>query len=129
MTAGRNPRGLTLPLTPLDVSPNLKQTRKESRSGLDCTALRSATCLCNGARENRMLAIRLQTCAQYRWKTRSGSMSRRVFYEVGWTDSWTFRRCCHIHDSLIDAAKCGMPRSALMFTHRFGVHCSLEELR
>jgi len=39
-------------------------------------------------------------------------MSSRVFYEVGWTDSWTFRRCCHIHDSLIDAAKCGMPRSA-----------------
>src|SRR5215467_2716057 len=40
------------------------------------------------------------------------SMSARIFYEVGWTDSWTFRRCCHIHDSLIDAAKCGMPRSA-----------------
>ena len=45
-------------------------------------------------------------------RPQGGSMSTRIFYEVGWTDSWTFRRCCHIHDSLIDAAKCGMPRSA-----------------
>lgn len=28
-------------------------------------------------------------------------------YEAGWTDSWQHRRCCHAHETLIDAARCG----------------------
>lgn len=35
-----------------------------------------------------------------------------LHYETGWTDSWTFRRCCHEHETLVEAAKCGMPQGA-----------------
>jgi hypothetical protein len=34
-----------------------------------------------------------------------------IHYEAGWTDSWCHRRCMHAHKSLIEAAKCGMPRA------------------
>jgi len=35
-----------------------------------------------------------------------------LHYEAAWTDSWTFRRCGHNHDGLLEAAKCGMPQGA-----------------
>jgi len=66
----------------------------------------------NHLHENLCLPFVFKFAHNIAGRPQGGSMSRRVFYEVGWTDSWTFRRCCHIHDSLIDAAKCGMPRSA-----------------
>lgn len=31
-------------------------------------------------------------------------------FEAGWSDSYCFRRCGHEHMTLIDAAKCAMPR-------------------
>lgn len=33
-------------------------------------------------------------------------------YEAGWTESWSHRRCLHEHQTLIEAAKCAMPRGA-----------------
>src|SRR6266436_2184189 len=33
-------------------------------------------------------------------------------YEAAWTDSWSHRRCLHEHQSLLEAAKCAMPRGA-----------------
>ena len=33
-------------------------------------------------------------------------------YETGWTESWSHRRCLHEHQSLLEAAKCGMPHGA-----------------
>ena len=30
----------------------------------------------------------------------------------GWTDSWCHRRCMHVHQTLIDAARCGMRQIA-----------------
>jgi hypothetical protein len=35
-----------------------------------------------------------------------------IHYEAGWTESWCHRRCMHVHKTLIDAAKCGMPQGA-----------------
>ena len=35
-----------------------------------------------------------------------------LHYEAAWTDSWTHRRCLHEHQTLIEAAKCAMPRGA-----------------
>ena len=35
-----------------------------------------------------------------------------LHYEAAWNDSWSFRRCCHTHQTLIEAAKCGMPQGA-----------------
>jgi hypothetical protein len=36
-----------------------------------------------------------------------------TYYEAGWTESYCHFRCYHVHDTLIDAAKCaakqGMP--------------------
>jgi len=43
-------------------------------------------------------------------RVRYGALN--LHYEAGWTDSWTFRRCGHIHDSLVEAAKCGIPQGA-----------------
>jgi hypothetical protein len=33
-------------------------------------------------------------------------------YEAAFTDSFCTRRCCHAHETLIDAAKCAMPNGA-----------------
>ena len=33
-----------------------------------------------------------------------------IYYEVGWNDSWSFRRCLHEHKTIVEAAKCGMPQ-------------------
>src|SRR6266404_9915960 len=35
-----------------------------------------------------------------------------LHYEAAWTDSWTHRRCLHEHQTLIEAARCAMPRGA-----------------
>src|SRR5712692_3091160 len=35
-----------------------------------------------------------------------------LHYEAAWTDSWSHRRCLHEHQTLIEAAKCAMPRGA-----------------
>jgi hypothetical protein len=35
-----------------------------------------------------------------------------IHYEAGWTESWCHRRCMHVHKTLIEAAKCGMPQGA-----------------
>jgi hypothetical protein len=35
-----------------------------------------------------------------------------LHYEAAWTDSWSHRRCQHQHQTLIDAARCAMPRGA-----------------
>ena len=35
-----------------------------------------------------------------------------LHYEAAWTDSWSHRRCLHEHRTLIEAAKCAMPRGA-----------------
>jgi hypothetical protein len=44
-------------------------------------------------------------------------------YEAGWTDSWTHQRCGHAHQTLIDAAKCGMPQGAGWYV--FAVECGV----
>jgi hypothetical protein len=31
-----------------------------------------------------------------------------VYYECGWSDSWQFRRCMHIHPTIREAVQCGM---------------------
>ena len=31
-----------------------------------------------------------------------------ISYEAGWTDSWSHRRCYHVHWTLLEAAECGM---------------------
>jgi hypothetical protein len=31
-----------------------------------------------------------------------------VYYEAGWSDSWQFRRCMHIHPTIREAVQCGM---------------------
>jgi len=33
-----------------------------------------------------------------------------LHYEAAWTDSWSHRRCLHEHQTLMEAAKCAMPR-------------------
>jgi hypothetical protein len=33
-------------------------------------------------------------------------------YEAAWTDSWCDCRCMHKHQTLSDAANCGLPRAA-----------------
>jgi hypothetical protein len=35
-----------------------------------------------------------------------------IHYEAAWTDSWCDCRCMHTHQTLSDAAKCGLPRAA-----------------
>ncbi len=35
-----------------------------------------------------------------------------LHYEAGWTDSWSHRRCLHIHRTLTEAAECAMPTGA-----------------
>ncbi len=35
-----------------------------------------------------------------------------LHYEAAWTDSWSHRRCLHEHQTLIEAARCAMPRGA-----------------
>ena len=35
-----------------------------------------------------------------------------VHYEAGWTDSWSHRRCLHLHRTLTEAAECAMPTGA-----------------
>jgi hypothetical protein len=35
-----------------------------------------------------------------------------IHYEAGWTDSWSHRRCLHVHRTLIQAAECAMPTGA-----------------
>jgi len=39
-------------------------------------------------------------------------MSTPIHYEVGWTDSGSFLRCYHVHETLIDAAQCGLEQRA-----------------
>lgn len=34
------------------------------------------------------------------------------YYEAGWTESWSHRRCLHKHYTLIAAARCAMPQGA-----------------
>jgi hypothetical protein len=45
-------------------------------------------------------------------RLRYKSLNLPLHYEAAWTDSWTHRRCCHQHQTLIEAAKCGMPNGA-----------------
>jgi hypothetical protein len=33
-----------------------------------------------------------------------------VYYEGGWTESWSHRRCLHNHRNLIEAAECAIPK-------------------
>ena len=35
-----------------------------------------------------------------------------IHYEAAWTDSWCDCRCMHSHQTLSDAARCGLPRAA-----------------
>ena len=35
-----------------------------------------------------------------------------IHYEAAWTDSWCDCRCMHQHQTLSDAAQCGLPRAA-----------------
>jgi hypothetical protein len=35
-----------------------------------------------------------------------------IHYEAAWTDSWCDCRCMHVHQTLSDAAQCGLPRGA-----------------
>jgi hypothetical protein len=35
-----------------------------------------------------------------------------IHYEAAWTDSWCDCRCMHKHQTLSDAAQCGLPRAA-----------------
>jgi hypothetical protein len=35
-----------------------------------------------------------------------------IHYEAAWTDSWCDCRCMHAHQTLSDAARCGLPRAA-----------------
>ena len=35
-----------------------------------------------------------------------------IHYEAAWTDSWCDCRCMHAHQTLSDAAQCGLPRGA-----------------
>ena len=39
-------------------------------------------------------------------------MSTLIHYEVAWTDSGCFLRCWHVHETLKEAAKCGLQQSA-----------------
>ncbi|MGB7729295.1 MAG: hypothetical protein WBL50_14785 [Candidatus Acidiferrum sp.] len=34
------------------------------------------------------------------------------YYEAGWTESWSHRRCLHKHYTLTAAARCAMPQGA-----------------
>jgi hypothetical protein len=47
--------------------------------------------------------------------------SLNLHYEAAWTESWSHRRCMHQHQTLIDAAKCAMPRGAGWYV--FAVEC------
>jgi hypothetical protein len=38
-----------------------------------------------------------------------------IHYEAAWTDSWCDCRCMHAHQTLSDAARCGLPRAAGWF--------------
>jgi hypothetical protein len=42
---------------------------------------------------------------------RYASLNERHF-EAGWTESFCHRRCMHEHNTLIEAAQCGMPQGA-----------------
>jgi hypothetical protein len=44
-------------------------------------------------------------------RTRYASLNN-IHYEAVWTDSWCDCRCMHAHQTLSDAAKCGLPRAA-----------------
>jgi hypothetical protein len=35
-----------------------------------------------------------------------------AYYEAGWTDSWSHRRCLHEHRTLLEAAACAAPLGA-----------------
>ena len=35
-----------------------------------------------------------------------------IHYEAAWTDSWCDCRCMHAHQTLSEAARCGLPRAA-----------------
>jgi hypothetical protein len=39
-------------------------------------------------------------------------LNLNLHYEAAWTDSGSFRRCLHRHQTLIEAAKCAMPYGA-----------------
>jgi hypothetical protein len=45
-----------------------------------------------------------------------------TYYEAGWTDSWCHRRCEHVHETLIAAARCGMQHGCgwYVFAVEFG---------
>jgi hypothetical protein len=38
--------------------------------------------------------------------------SQKTYYEAGWTDSWSHRRCLHQHRTLLEAAGCAAPHGA-----------------
>jgi hypothetical protein len=40
------------------------------------------------------------------------SDSQNAYYEAGWTDSWSHRRCLHEHRTLLEAAACAAPHGA-----------------
>jgi len=44
-------------------------------------------------------------------RTRYASLNN-IHYEAAWTDSWCDCRCMHQHQTLSDAAQCGLPRAA-----------------
>jgi hypothetical protein len=63
-----------------------------------------------------------------------GALCRRyaslnIHYEAAWTESWSHRRCEHIHRNLIDAAKCAMPRGAgwYVFAVEYGLPRQLTD--
>lgn len=37
---------------------------------------------------------------------------KRLYYEAGWTDSWSHRRCFHQHKTIQAAAECVQPYGA-----------------
>ena len=39
--------------------------------------------------------------------------SQNAYYEAGWTDSWSHRRCLHQHRTLLEAAGCAAPHGAV----------------
>ena len=38
--------------------------------------------------------------------------AQNAYYEAGWTDSWSHRRCLHEHRTLLEAAACASPHGA-----------------
>ena len=45
-------------------------------------------------------------------RLRYKSLNLNLHYEAAWTDSGSHRRCCHRHQTLIEAARCAMPNGA-----------------